>query len=562
MFGLAWLVLGACGTRENDDRRRLGQDAFIDVSRGEEPVCGTLQIDLIDTAADSRDEGSNSTYTNSFRRSARYRGMEDNDIRGYLDGSFKEGWNQVSQVHLRLGRRGRNPAFGEYELFRNLQRWADLPLPVTVNVLDADIVLSLESGPPFAVDVAVYAVLKDWNPGNGGINGDNNSPPQPGDAWWVDAKYGETPWSRAGAGHASDTDANADTGAQPLAIARYTPQQSQHLVFSSGNLTRYIDARIRAGKPVLLLYKLLDVFEDSPGSVFEIWSANYGIEGATRRPTLNIRWQSTDKVSGNTYPVVLEPGRATEINDIAVGGKRIIATHFLPDPEMVTRNELLGCARLPHLEYRASGSGEHWMPLASPSAIDATSIDVRVSAATRPVPLGEAFVSRIRDTWVTSGKPEDQQVHWEFESPDGRRLNKTSDYIGDYTWRVTLATDAIGRWRYSWRHSLAGHQVESDSYHFDVVAWERDDVADGLKSLREAILASGAAPGTFDMIPFELSFMRLERAAMALAADAATDVDLRSKIRAVRETMSGKPVPQEFEPEAIKSRATSPSKPR
>lgn len=36
-----------------------------------------------------------------------YDGMKDNDIRGFLDGAFKWGWNQPDQIHVRIGRRGR-----------------------------------------------------------------------------------------------------------------------------------------------------------------------------------------------------------------------------------------------------------------------------------------------------------------------------------------------------------------------------------------------------------------------------------------------------------------------
>ena len=555
ILGLVCFVLSGCNTAADDDRRRVGRDAFIDVSRGEESICGILRVDIIDPHVDSQGNGSGGIYVNTFRRGTNYHGMEDNDIRGYLDGSFKEGWNQVSQTHLRLGRRGRNPAFGEFELFRNLQRWADLPLPLAANILDANIKLSLQSGPPFAVDVAVYGVLKDWNPGSGGVNGDNNSPPEPGDVWWVDAKYGNTPWSRAGASHASDTDTNADTGGQPLAISRYDPNGSQELVFSSDSLTRYVDAQIKSGKPILLLYKLLDNFEDSPGSVIELWSANFGVDGSTRRPTLEIRWKSADSVAANTYPLALEPGRAMIIQNIAVGGKRTVATSFVRAPELVASSSPKGCSQQPHLEYQTTGSGIGWIPLVGPATIDARSIDIRVSAVTRPVPLGTDFVAQIRDTWVISGDPENQDVHWDFESPDGRQFSQTSEYLGDYSWRISLKTDAIGRWHYRWHHALAGHQVESDVHDFDVVAWERDDIASGLTSLRNAIQASGAEPKSHEMLPYELSFMRLERAAATVQVGAIGDTEIRSEIRAIREMMSGEPVPDRFQPEAIKSQS-------
>lgn len=560
LLGFTCYLLSACNSTADDEQRRVGIDAFIDVSQGEESVCGVLRVDLINPDKPSFDYDKRASYRHTFRRSAEYPGMEDNDIRGYLDGSFKEGWNQVGQTHLRLGRRGRNPAYGEFELFRNLHRWADLPLPAAANILDADLTLSLQSGPPFAVDVAVYAVLKDWNPGAGGVNKDNNSPPEPGDAWWVDAQYGASPWSHAGAGHASDTDPNADTGAQPLSISRYVPGESKQLVFSSDSLTHYVGRQVKAGKPVLLLYKLLDKSEDSPGSVMELWSANFGVAGSTtRRPALQIRWQSTNSVTSNSYPLALEPGRTLEIQSVQVGGKRLVATDFQSSPNIVADAAPQGCSQYPYLEYRLTGSGNDWMPLSDFLSLDADEIDLRVSAVTNPVALGEDFTARIRHTWVTTGDAQDQDIYWEFTSPDGRQYNKTSEYAGDFTWRILLKTDAIGRWHYRWHHALAGHPVESDLHYFDVVAWERSDIVGGLIDLQQAIRASGAEPKSHEMIPYELSFMRLERAAMVVMTTDTGDKEIRAGIKAVRELLSGSPVPDVFVPEAIKSKRGDPN---
>jgi len=554
---LAFFAVAGCHSENNDDRRRVGKNAFIDISRGEESVCGNLQINFIETETVSEDSAKNPVYASIFARNSRYLGVEDNDLRGYLDGSFKEGWNQVSQSHLRLGRRGRNPAFGELELFRNLQRWADLPLPSAVEILDANIRLTLESGPPFDVDIAVYSVLKDWNPGNGGINEDNNSPPALGEAWWRDAKYGEVPWSKAGVGYASDTDPGADTPAQPLAVTRYLQGQSKQLVFASDNLTRYVGSNIKAGQPVLLLYKLLDVYEDSPGSVLEIWSSNYGVEGSTRRPRLSVRWRSTNVVSGNTYALALEPGRAIKIPSITVGGRRTIVSAYTPDADIVDHGKILKCSQEPYVEYRTSGTDENWVSVGDQAEINAETIDLRVSAVTRPVPLGDAFVSEIRDTWVVSGAPEDNMIYWEFESPDGRRIHVTSDYAGDYTWRVSLNTDAIGRWQYKWWHSLSGSRLESEMQHFDVIAWKPRTVTNGLISLKEAILASGAVPKSYEILPFELSFMRLQRAAMVLRPDEIADNNLHFHLRSIRELLSGDLVPAEFQPEPIRTRKSA-----
>ena len=350
------IALSACSGGEDDSRRRVNEDAFIDVSHGETSVCGVVEVSLINTTSPSAADTDGVVFRSEFSRGFDYSGMEDNDIRGFLDGSFKEGWNQVSQAHLRLGRRGRNPAFGELELFRNLQRWADLPLPQTATISSARITLSLESGPPYPVEVAVYAVKKDWNPGSGGTHGDNNSPPKQGETWWLDAKYDQQPWSQPGAGHASDEHPNADTGAQPLAIASYLPENrlsenqlsenqlsendlsenNSQLVFSSTALTEYVEARIQSGAPVLLLYKLLDVYEDSPGSVLEIWSANYGVDGSTRRPLLQLTWQPGNAAVTHSYPISLEPGRYIRYADVGVGGQRTLVSSYTPLPDFLS----------------------------------------------------------------------------------------------------------------------------------------------------------------------------------------------------------------------------------
>jgi hypothetical protein len=60
------------------------------------------------------------------------------------------------------------------------------------------------------------------------------------------------------------------------------------------------------------------------------------------------------------------------------------------------------------------------------------------------------------------------------------------------------------------------------------------------------------------MLPFEIRFMKLERAAVALLAenqDNSKSGDLiRKEIKGLRELLSGEPVPAVFHPEAIRSR--------
>src|SRR3972149_2977698 len=44
-------------------------------------------------------------HTSIYVNGPDYTGMEDNDIRGFLDGRFRNGWNQPGQSHVRVGRR-------------------------------------------------------------------------------------------------------------------------------------------------------------------------------------------------------------------------------------------------------------------------------------------------------------------------------------------------------------------------------------------------------------------------------------------------------------------------
>lgn len=94
--------------------------------------------------------------------------MEDNDIRGFLDGRFKNGWNQPGQMHVRVGRRKQvSPKYGEQELCRVLQRWDRIELPPLSNILHTLLSLEVENGPPFELQIFLYEVKKDWNPGGG-----------------------------------------------------------------------------------------------------------------------------------------------------------------------------------------------------------------------------------------------------------------------------------------------------------------------------------------------------------------------------------------------------------
>ncbi len=149
---------------------------------------GTLRISTFaaapleeEIAAENR---APSVLRTRFVNGAGYSGMEDNDLRGYLDGAFKYAWNQPGQVHVRIGRRGSGPRFGEYEIFRVIHRWSELGLPRDARVRRASLTLHVEQSPARPVRLVLYEVKKDWNPGVGGLLRDNVSPPNPGEVWW------------------------------------------------------------------------------------------------------------------------------------------------------------------------------------------------------------------------------------------------------------------------------------------------------------------------------------------------------------------------------------------
>lgn len=549
-------AIAACNQGKDPDKRRVGIDAFQDTSNGSSSVCGSLTVGVIaeDPETSLREGGvsGDHLFHTRFVADDDYDGMEDNDLRGFLDGAFKEGWNQVSQSHLRLGRRGRNPAFGEFELFRNLHRWSNLGLPTGIDIDNASLELFLESGPPFPADVAVYAVHKDWNPGSGGTNRDNNSPPAPGEVWWLEAKAGETRWQRPGVGYASDTDSAADTGGQPLALARYTPGAGLRLTFTSESLAGYVEDRVRSGLPVLLLYKLTDPYEDSIGSVMEIWSANFGTQGSSRRPALSIDWRPAGPMQVQRYDLVLESGRFVNLGQLDTAGARFIVADFEADESQAA------CSGTPWIEVRSDDSESSWAPLERVRRLTAPSVVLRAAAVSNPVELGSATTVRLRDTWVPDGSPEEQQVVWTFEAPDGRQIRRSGEYAGDYVWRVELPADMIGRWKYRWRHEFSGKPVQSEQLVYDVVAWSPEVVSRGLELLATEIGRSGATPKSHEMTRFELAFMRLERAAMALppgdAASPGIPPEIEQSLRDLRELLSGKPVPDQYEAKPIRSR--------
>ena len=278
-----------------------------------------------------------------------YAGMEDNDLRGFLDGRFKFSWNQPSQIHVRLGRLRQEQAFGEWELFRVLHRWADVRLPPAATVDRVELQIEIERGLEHEVELFVYSLNKDWNPGLGGGLANNNGFPSAGEVWWNEVGHKTEKWGLPGAGFASDTHPDADTPATPLARTVYRPGD-RGIVFTSDQLCQYVQGQAICGAPLLLLFKLGDYFEDTPGSVLYLFSANHGdSRNPSRRPRLTIEWHDDAARALAAQDILLEHGRSLvlpriDARDVDWLGVTFDAVEDLESPNIYVRGGADGTA--------------------------------------------------------------------------------------------------------------------------------------------------------------------------------------------------------------------------
>jgi len=434
--------------------------------------------------------------------------LADNDMRGFFDGGLVHGWNQSTQTHVRLGRGPWTGKFGENEILRVLQRWNPLDLPSDVMVEGTALSLAVEKGPEHELDVLLYAVRGDWNPGDGGTLQNNTSPPAPGEVWWRDAEFGSKPWSLPGASFASDSDPRADTEAMPLAHARYRPNEPR-LTFESARLSAYTMERARAGEPLLFLLKLSDPLEDTSGFVLLLYSADYGEHGAPeRRPQLRVSWTSPAEFAGRNLDILIEPGRSVVLPRFETSGARFFALSFTPDKG----------SEAPWIEVRG-GAGdrvERWRPVFGGIRADWEWLEVRILAARNPVAFGGAFETEIRDTWIRTKAPEDQRVSFEFVAPNGSRHNVDARYLGDFRWGVRFEPLELGRWSYSWQHDFVWPPHRGPLGVFDVVADDLEPVLRAVHRLRNEIGRSGLTTAEERVARFERRFHTLERAAVGL----------------------------------------------
>ena len=443
-------------------------------------------------------------------RGPNYQGVEDNDLRGFLDGRFIYGWNQPGQIHSRVGRRPTSPRYGETELFRTLQRWDAITLPATARVLEASLEVEVEKGPKRPLDVLLYAVHPDWNPGEGGTLHDNTSPPRPGEVWWNEAAHDRLPWAMPGVSFASDDHARADTPRMALAEAHWEPGQST-LRFESDALRAYAEECTRLGEPLRILVKLSDALEDEAGALLYLYSANHGdLRNSARRPIVSLAWTAPHARYSQDHRIHLEAGRVASLPRIALDGAVSLAASFEAVP---------GSGR-PTLQVRGGrGDGaSEWISAEHPLDLSGRGwrwAEVRILAVRDPLELGAVFQTSLHDTWVRTAPPVEQQVGFEFRAPRGELIEVLGEYRGDYTWDVTFTPDEVGRWHYRFRESFLKRPYESEDGVFDVVVLERENARRQLRALAERLRAEEPAS---DKAPsrWAASFWRLERAALQL----------------------------------------------
>ncbi len=466
-----------------------------------------------------------------------YCGMKDNDVRGFLDGGFIWGWNQSTQIHVRFGRTGEysNPMYGENELFRVLQRWDGISLPTTFELSDCRLILHVEEGPPRPLRLLVYAVARDWNPGSGGVDGNNVSVPKPGEVWWGDSAFEQAPWGLPGAGFASDSHPEADTGAHALAEAAWSPGDDR-VVFQSGALTRHAAERIRQGKPLLLLLKLTDAQEDIPGCFFNLYSGEHGDSRNTvRRPRLELEWCSTAETESIAHDVFLEYGRSYELPRQSAGGGLWMASF-----------EAVHGYATPGIQVR-EGTGDDsgpWRRASFPFEPEGDWFQLRLLAMPDPVELGDRFEAELADTWILTGPPERQSVPWFFESPSGVSHRIEAEHVDRYRWRVRFVPDELGTWRYHWTQTFLPEPYRSAHGDFHVWGGSFEHVMHHLERLEEAL--DGMSREVRDRLRPRL--YSLEREGMRLLTPeefrGAAGKEFRAAIRRIRSSFWGKPVPE------------------
>ena len=377
--------------------------------------------------------------TTVLRAGSGYRRMEDTEIRGFLDGGVKFERNVATQYHVRIGCEASGAVGGRSEVMRVLQRWDLSPVPACASIAAARLVLRQEDITRFPhrqplrwpVTFYLHEVRKPWGPGRGGVGADNVSKPEPGDAWWLEARAGELAWQVPGCGFASDTDPRADRAGEPLA-AWTIHGPSDDLVFTGARLAHHAEVCARAGRPLDVLIAASPADECLPGSLKAFYSRDFGDEGnPILRPRLEVEWTSlADWVEEKVF--VLEPGGTALMR---------------PETARALRE---GAVAVACLELR---DGD---PAAMPPEVLVTDgsgggIEAMVTTALQPVPAGDSIRIELLETWAPSaGSPDRLAVSFRFTAPSGRILQREARHAGAHRYACEVTPDEMGVWRYAW----------------------------------------------------------------------------------------------------------------
>lgn len=423
---------------------------------------GPLQCTVLAAACRPDAPEQSPPITTRFQANDVYSGMEDVEIRGFLDGQVKFRRNVATQYHVRIGCEGSKPHAGRYEVMRVLERWDVLGIPAYATILSVKLRLEQEDTsafphihqPLWPVDVYAHELRKPWGGGRGGARGDNESEPEPGDAWWLEAQAGKTPWAVPGAGLGDDVDPAADRSTSSLAAGRLEGPE-QPLVLEGAGLVRLVQQAVSGRRPLCILLKLSDHQEHLPGSVRAFYSREFGDDhGPEGRPALEVVW---------TAPCVrwiaetrrLEPGRRAAIAlDLASLGEEpvTLALHAEASgdappfaPRVCVHGSGSRAANLPPV----TPSGAPWSAVLEVKPSDVTMLEV--SAEGTRVLAGAAFSASILETWAPDvAQRADLLLRFHFLAPSGRSVEARATYAGDFRYRCELLPEEVGLWRYTW----------------------------------------------------------------------------------------------------------------
>lgn len=519
---------------QDNNSQTINQNIFVDTIP---PACGELKFfELSRELTNSEKLLNNSRIIQTYISNSSTNVMQDNDLRGFLDGTFKKAWAQVTQNHTRVGRRANDPAYGEHELFRTIQKWEAITPPSSGILQDIELKISVESGHTSEVIIYLYSVNKTWVPGSGGVLRNNLSVPNKGEVWWLEKSYKEELWALPGVGFASNSHPNADTPATPLAFYHYKPGEKQ-ISFKSTQLKNYASSQISNKKPLHFLIRLESQTEDTPGIKLQFYSGDYSHEHTKNiRPSIIATWALLNVTNEHVHSLILPQG---EKLNFSTPIKNTINKQILVDFKSTNCKTPI---------YIRENNGSPWRSLPRNIKLENDDGNFELISGFNPTALNKHFQATIHDTWITSNPPDQQQVFWHFRSPSGNIQTVKSEYKGDYDWKVNFLFDEPGLWHYWWTAEFTDKPYTSNSTKITVYVESIVDVITMLEKLKHEIIQAGITDK--DTLHFRSTrkFNALERSLMSmLTPEQYQSPDFKSSrilLNSIRELMSGEPIPE------------------